>query len=289
MSYYKKDNDFDIEDYEPERMLTAVEMEEYIDGAETLPSYGSGFFKNYKSVKNEAFYRTFARGSMRGNWDVILFTSVIYVLILAISLSVVSYFLTEYMVIDFTMGSFVSWTLFFGILIAIFVLDWGYKLIYLKIVRRENPTTSSMYAGFENFSKVAGVSIIVNLITMLGLFFLVVPGIMVYHRWCLCKFISNDKPELSVIETLKESSCMMFGYKKKFFYLNFSFVLMYFLSLLACAIFSFYVIPIFHIFGILIESLICIFMFLSLCIYLIPYQFTVQAGFYEDLKCSYKE
>ena len=288
MSYYKKDNDFDIEDYEPERMLTAVEMEEYIDGAETLPSYGSGFFNNYKSVKNEAFYRTFARGSMRGNWDVILFSSVIYTLILVIALFVISYFLMDHMEIDFTMGSFVSWTLFIGIIVALFVLDWGYKLIYLKIVRRENPTTSSMYAGFENFSKVAGVSIIVNIITMLGLFFLVIPGILVYYRWCLCKFIVKDKPELSVVETIKESSCMIFGYKKKFFYLNFSFIIINFLGLLACAIFSFYVIPIFHSFSVLVETTICLAMYLALCIYLIPYQLTVQASFYEDLKCSYK-
>ena len=288
MNFYKKDDDFDIADYEPEPMLTAVEMEEYIDGAETLPSYGEGFFKNYKSVKNEAFYRTFARGSMRGNWDVILFTSVIYAVILGAALTVISYFLMEYMAIDFSLGSFVSWALFLGIMIAVFVLDWCYKIVYLKIVRRENPTTSSMFAGFGNFLKVAGVSIIVNLITLLGLFFLVVPGMMIYHRWCLSKYIIRDKPELSVIETLKESSCMMFGYKKKFFFLNFSFFIVIFLGLITCIIFSFFVIPLFFTFRLWVRSSICFIMFISLCIYLIPYQLTVIAGFYEDLKCSYK-
>jgi len=265
MADYKKDEELnhdsvELEPYEPERMMSASEMQEYMDGSEPPPSFGETYFNSYKGLKKSAFFKAYARGSMKGNWDVMLIASIVYVIMAGIIQFINVIFLMDRMSGDLNSTFVLSWGMFFLLSLTLMVINWGYQLLFLGVVRRESPAVSSIFNGFNKLTKIIGVTLIMNITCVLGLLLFIVPGVMIYYRWCLSNYIIKDNPELSVTEVLKHSADMMFGYKKKLFYLHLSFIGWFLLSALTCGL---------------------------LCFYVTPYVQTTVASFYEDLKSRY--
>ena len=97
--------------------------------------------------------------------------------------------------------------------------------------------------------------------TLLWTLCLIVPGIIKSFSYALTPFILNERPELSADEAIELSMKMMDGHKMDMFLLYLSFIGWYLLALLTCCI------------GFL---------------WLMPYIYTTQAAFYEDVKAEYE-
>ena len=115
--------------------------------------------------------------------------------------------------------------------------------------------------GFNNWSRNVGGMLLMTIYTVLWTLCLIVPGIIKSFSYALTPFILNEEPELSADEAIELSMKMMDGHKMELFLLYLSFIGWYLLALLTCGI------------GFL---------------WLMPYVYTSQAAFYEDVKAEYE-
>ena len=115
--------------------------------------------------------------------------------------------------------------------------------------------------GFNNWQHNVGGMLLMTVYTLLWTLCLIVPGIIKSFSYALTPFILNERPELSADEAIELSMKMMVGHKMELFLLYLSFIGWYLLAVLTCCI------------GFL---------------WLVPYIYTAQAAFYEDVKAEYE-
>lgn len=115
--------------------------------------------------------------------------------------------------------------------------------------------------GFGNWGHHVGGMLLMGVYTFLWTLLLIVPGIIKSFSYAMTPFILADKPELSANEAIELSMKMMDGHKLDLFILYLSFIGWYLLSILT----------------------LCIGM-----LWVMPYQYTATAAFYEDVKAEYE-
>jgi uncharacterized membrane protein len=120
---------------------------------------------------------------------------------------------------------------------------------------------NSFKTGFGNWGHHVGGMLLMTVYTFAWTLLLIIPGIIKSFSYALTPFILTDKPELSANEAIELSMKMMDGHKLDLFILYLSFIGWYLLS------------------------------FLTLCVgmlWVMPYQYTAMAAFYEDVKAEYE-
>ncbi|MCQ2374411.1 MAG: DUF975 family protein [Salinivirgaceae bacterium] len=121
-----------------------------------------------------------------------------------------------------------------------------------------NDTVSRTFnIAFGNYGRSLGVSLLIGLFTALWCLLLFIPGIIKSYAYAMTYYIANDCPELSANECIDKSIEMMRGHKMDLFLLDLSFIGWIILCLLSCGI------------GFL---------------WLIPYECTARADFYNKIK-----
>jgi hypothetical protein len=85
------------------------------------------------------------------------------------------------------------------------VLQAGWNLFCLKLVREEEPSPAVIFEPFARFGQVWLVSILISLMTAAGLFFFIIPGLYVWARFGMGIFAMVDR-KMAVADALDFSS-----------------------------------------------------------------------------------
>ena len=112
-------------------------------------------------------------------------------------------------------GWFLVPLVLFGILYGIFVagpIDYGAKWVFLKAVRGERIEVKDIFFPFQrNYWNVVIANIVVGIIVGLGIFMLIVPGIIFACRLAFVPYLVVDR-EMDVMDALRVSWDMTRGY-----------------------------------------------------------------------------
>lgn len=190
-------------------------------------------------LKQNSELRTIARSDLSGKWLVAALVSLIYVAVAG------------------GCGAIPA----IGSLLSIVIgapLVYGLYVIFLELHRDGKPIeVGRLFNGFNDFGRIAGTMILMQIYIVLWSLLLVVPGIVKSYSYAMTPYILKDRPELKHNAAIERSMWMMEGYKMRLFMLDLSFIGWAFLSVLTCGIGFFF---------------------------LQPYMATARAAFYENLK-----
>lgn len=137
-------------------------------------------------------------------------------------------------------------------------MSYGILVLFLDFARGEKIENSKLFDGYTNgFQRIFTTGLLQFIYTVLWSFLFVIPGIIKSYSYSMTYYILKDNPELKNNAAIEKSMQMMDGRKLDLFLLHLSFIGWAILCLLTAGI------------GF---------------IFLIPYMYTAQAHFYEDLK-----
>ena len=91
-----------------------------------------------------------------------------------------------------------------------FVLQAGWNLFCLKLVRDEDASPMVIFEPFRRFSQTWLLSILLTLLTLVGMFLFIIPGLYVLARYGMGIFALVDR-KLEVVQSLEFSSMITEG------------------------------------------------------------------------------
>ena len=116
-------------------------------------------------------------------------------------------------------GGIASWIPFLSVFFTILVvnpLDYGMSYAFLKVARAEKMQIQDMFAGFLNYWNAVLAGLLVMVIVVVGLIFIIVPGIIFACKLAFVPYLVVEK-KMQVIEAIKASWKMTDGYAMKVF------------------------------------------------------------------------
>ena len=191
--------------------------------------------------KENSVLRREARAALEGNWLMSAVAALIYMAIAGVCSAI----------------PMVGWIL--AIVVGL-PISWGLYIMFHQLYRdRKLPSLDSLFIGFQDFGRILGTMLLMNVYTFLWTLLLIVPGVIKACSYAMTPYILRDHPELSYNAAIEKSMAMMEGHKMKIFLLYLSFIGWAILCMLTLGI------------GYL---------------FLMPYMYTSMAAFYEDLKAQ---
>ena len=145
----------------------------------------------------------------------------------------------------FTLGSLGIFAAFFGLLTMLYaflvapVFQYGGNMIFVQAVRKIKPDFEYLIKGFmENYLHIILANLLVFALVVLGLFALIIPGIIIGCRLVFVSYIIMDK-KLDPIEAVELSWRLTRGHGWKIFFMGFVsiFIIIFGLILLIVGIF----------------------------------------------------
>lgn len=170
---------------------------------------------------NRAELKQKAKESLRGKWGVsvgiiLIFTLIVLAVYLIGFISALGLNPILYSIIMAIIG--IAWF----IVSPAFML--GMSMVFLKISRGEDVAIKNLFDGFLNFWKAFGLSFMIGLFTFLWSLLLIVPGIIAGLRYSMAFFILADNPDIGIMDAIRLSKDMTYGYKGELFVLGLSFI-----------------------------------------------------------------
>lgn len=200
-------------------------------------------------MKTISEYKDMALQSLEGKWGKAAIASLIAFIILELFGSSPSFF----------MDPIPSMVLQGVLSVLLLPLAWGYITFFLRIIRDENLDYGHLFDGFNQYFRIFLAELLKGIYILLWALLLIIPGLIKEYSYAMTEFILKDNPEMSGEEAICESMRLMQGHKMQLFLLD--------LSMIGWLILSFLTLGI----GLL---------------FLMPYNYTAHAHFYEDLKAK---
>jgi uncharacterized membrane protein len=117
-------------------------------------------------------------------------------------------------------AAFIGFLAFIYAFLVAPVFEFGYNLIFVRAVRRIKPEFELLIKGFmENYLHIILANLLVIALVILGLFALIVPGIIIACRLAFVAYIVMDK-KLDPIEAVELSWKMTKGHGWKIFFMG---------------------------------------------------------------------
>jgi uncharacterized membrane protein len=176
-------------------------------------------------MKNNLEIMRAAKAQLRGKWLMAARATLVYVVILGAAGSVVPGL---------------------GVLIIGGPLMLGYIFILRSILSGGDVRVETLFEHFGNFVRSLLAFLLMEVFIAIGIFFLIVPGIVVALGLAMTMFILADDPAISATDALGKSWKMMSGHKWSLFCLMFRFFGWWCLCILTFGILSFWVQPYMH-------------------------------------------
>ena len=179
----------------------------------------------------------------------------------SILISVVLWLVTfpVYMVISHVIPGWIGWGVYMLAILVAVPLQFGLARFFIGIYRGEPGRISMLFEAYEvGFLRKMGLSIVTGVLIGLWTLLFIVPGIIMGYAYSQAIYIMADNPDIGIWQALKMSKKMTKGYKFDLFVMHLSFLGWMFLSMFT--------------FGIL------------MVVYVAPYMYTTQAGYYVELK-----
>ena len=122
-------------------------------------------------------------------------------------------------------------------------LQLGLCIYFLNISKGSNPSFNHIFEGFRPLLNILLAFLSVNIITLIGLFFLILPGIILSLGLSMTYYIIAENPEIPFHKALEKSWKIMDGRKMQLFKLHLYFIPWYILGILFFIVGVFVVIP----------------------------------------------
>ena len=171
-------------------------------------------------INENSTLRQMARESLKGKWNIVVPTFLVYFLILGG---------IEYL------GEIVP-TLSLLTIIVSGPIVLGISIFSLNIARNKDARIEQLFEGFRNFGTSILAYVLMVLFIILWTILLIIPGIIAAISYSMTFFIIAEDETIGAYDALKKSKEMMNGHKWKFFCLGFSFFGWFLLSLLTLGI-----------------------------------------------------
>ncbi len=127
----------------------------------------------------------------------------------------------------FRLGTFGIFAAFYGLLAILYaflvlpVFRYGSRMIYVQAVRQQKPEFETLISGFrENYLSIVLASLLVTALVAIGLFALLIPGIIIACRLAFVSYIVMDK-KVDAIEAVEMSWKMTKGHGWTIFMMGF--------------------------------------------------------------------
>ncbi len=198
-------------------------------------------------MSNYNEYKEMALRSLEGKWTNAVIASFITFFLADLMGSGISVFLEP------TAGIIMQG----AIVLVLLPLLWGYLVYFLNLIRGEDISYSRLFDGFEQYLRVFLTEFLKALYELLWSLLFVIPGIIKSYSYAMTEFILKDDPNIGSEEAICKSMKMMEGHKMQLFMIDLSMIGWLILSILTLGI------------GFL---------------FLVPYNYSAHAHFYEDLK-----
>lgn len=200
-------------------------------------------------MKTISEYKDMALLSLEGKWGKAAIATLIVFIILELFGSSPSFFMDP-------IPSMVLQGVFSLLLLP---LVWGHFIFFLRLIRDENLDYGHLFDGFNQYFRIFLAELLRGIYILLWALLLIIPGLIKEYSYAMTEFILKDNPEMSGEEAICESMRLMQGHKMQLFLLDLSMIGWLILSILTLGI------------GLL---------------FLMPYNYTAHAHFYEDLKAK---
>lgn len=112
------------------------------------------------------------------------------------------------------------------------VLNAGFAIFALNLIKGANANLWNLLDGFEMFLRIVWLSILEYVFVVLWSFLFVIPGIIAFYSYRQALYLLIEHPEMSAYECIKESKRLMRGHKGELFELDLSFIGWWLLSIL---------------------------------------------------------
>ena len=122
-------------------------------------------------------------------------------------------------------------------------LALGFSIYTLNLFRNGSADYNNIFDGFKSLGKILGVYFLMIALIILGMILLIIPGIILAFGFSMAYYVMIDKPELGVVDTLKESWKIMKGNKTKLLGLSLRFIPWAILGILCLFIGAIFVLP----------------------------------------------
>ena len=122
-------------------------------------------------------------------------------------------------------------------------LSLGFSVYTLNLFRNGSANYNNVFDGFNSLGKALGVYFLMILLVILGIVLLIVPGFILGLGFSMSYFVLIDKPELGIVDTLKESWRIMKGNKTKLLGLFLRFIPWFILGFLCLFLGAIFVLP----------------------------------------------
>ncbi|MCF0148961.1 MAG: DUF975 family protein [Clostridium sp.] len=187
---------------------------------------------------NRAELKFQAKEQLRGNWGVAIIT------VLVGNLFINTTSITSGL--EYIVEISDNLTLTLDLISIIFggVISIGLSKFLLNFTtNRDEAKFTDLFSQFNIFFKALGLNLLMGFAILFASFLLIVPGIIVALMYSQACYILAEDPDKGIIECLRESSKLIYGYKWEFFVLELSFIGWWLLAVITLGIGSLWVEP----------------------------------------------
>jgi uncharacterized membrane protein len=114
------------------------------------------------------------------------------------------------------LGGFLGFVSFVYTLLVVNPVDYGVSFAFLKAARRDKLEINDMFEASKNYWNAVLANLLVGVIVVIGLFLLIVPGIIFYCKLIFTRYLVVDR-KMGVIEAVSESWRMTRGHTGEVF------------------------------------------------------------------------
>ena len=162
-----------------------------------------------------------AKESLQGRW----FKIILILLFTTILLSMQSYLESYYQLKGIEVGfKFLSPLGIISLLISGFISTGLCKYLLNFVNPMVDEDFGDIFSYGKYFFKLLGLHVIITVLTFIGFFLLVIPGVIIIYVYSQSFYIMAENPELSITECMKKSRELMSGHKGELFLLHLSFL-----------------------------------------------------------------
>lgn len=173
-------------------------------------------------------YRNIGWEALSGKWGNAAMFTLVYLLI-AVGLTTVESQIWEYSIIS---------------TLLLMPVQYGYVIAFLDSLRSgEDFNIKSLFGGYNDWSRITGTYLLVQIFTVLWMLLLIVPGIIKAISYSQTFYVLKDNPSLSYNAAIERSMEMMQGHKWEYFCLYFSFIGWILLVIISFGVASLWVSP----------------------------------------------
>ena len=220
-------------------------------------------------MKTNKEYKNAALAALKGNWAPFV---VAVIIMMAFMYVIMGPYLFVYQV-SLGMNQIVISPAFALAAVALYILGMPLLTMPLTLgfdyasnrllVEGDNRAVGNLFRdSFGRWGRKVWGMFLMNFFISLWSLLLIIPGFIKFYAYALTPYILIDNPEISANQAINLSQKMMKGHKFDLFFLHFSFIGWFFLSIFTFGI------------GLL---------------WLLPYMMTAQAAFYQDVKKEYNK